>query len=451
MHHYGHTITPTCTIVNTPHIMNSVTTHEAFVGLGPNDYLADSAATTHISNNYSHFINYESLPPHRQDSVVTGAGPMKVVGYGTAMLADDTNSSITIHHVMHVPSSPVCIFSTTKLNETGGSFLATPYQAFIYFLDKVLMLVRTFRGIFLLTASPPPHEMFAATQGPTQLTSKASSQQWHLRLGHPGKEVIRQLVSGHLVEGLEIVGDFHTKDCLSCIKGKFKKTPYPTSTSVHLPLDTVFVDTCGPLPKCIQGCRYFIVVRDRATGYTMVHIAKEKTEAAQFVIHCIEFLEKHANPPAKVKRVRMDRGGEFVNHTLLTYLHNKGIQPQITSAECSASNGVAERAHLTIMDRVRSTLIESNQPRLLWSWAVHHVVKALNYLPYTNNSKITKTPYEHLTGSKPNISHLKAFGAKVVAWVPVQHQSDKLAPRGADGRLVGYCGSSPFQYQVCCE
>ena len=97
------------------------------------------------------------------------------------------------------------------------------------------------------------------------------------------------------------------------------------------------------------------------------------------------------------------------------------------------------------MDRVRSTLIHTNQPRMLWPWVVNHVLTAINRLPYSG-TRIT--PHEAFFGERPDVSHLKAFGAKVLTWIPTQQQADKLSPRGAEGRLVGYVDGSHSMYQV---
>ena len=36
----------------------------------------------------------------------------------------------------------------------------------------------------------------------------------------------------------------------------------------------------------------------------------------------------------------------------------------------------------------------------------------------------------------------------MLTWIPTQQQADKLRPRGAEGRLVGYVDGSHSMYQV---
>ena len=130
---------------------------------------------------------------------------------------------------------------------------------------------------------------------------------------------------------------------------------------------------------------------------------------------------------------------------LKTWLNEKGIKHEVTTPESSQSNGVAERVILTIMNRLRATLVSSNQPRLLWPWLVNHIVEAMNYVPSTEESK---TPHELLFGTKPSVSHLVPFGTAVASWKSNSSRVDKLVPRAKLGRVVGYHPQSTSMYQV---
>jgi len=153
-------------------------------------------------------------------------------------------------------------------------------------------------------------------------------------------------------------------------------------------------------------------------------------------------MEKISNK--RVKYFRCDRGKEFLNTNLTPWLEAKGISVEPTCVESNASNGVAERAHRTIFDRVRATLVATNQPRLLWPLIVDHVVVAMNVIPFRNN----QSPHELIFGRKPSVSNLRPFGAKAVTWIPEQQRSDKLQPRGQEGYHVGYVPNSTSLYKV---
>jgi hypothetical protein len=442
------TLLPFESIYNSPIIlvgMNQTQTKQAFYGLHHYDYLMDSAATTHVCNDASHFLDYTPLPFNRSDSVMTGAGPLTVKGYGVVRVTDDYGNTYLLKHVMYVPDSPVCLFSTIKLNREGGSFTASPTTAHLQTNHGSLYTNRTYKGIYLLSLYPPCEFVNVQVPGKTGEDHGATLDTWHARLGHVGFSLLSRLAHGTYVTGMHIIGNTAKKAfCLACTMGKFKKNPYPTQNKPLKPLEVIHSDICGPLPTGLNGHKYFVTLRDNCTGYTMVRTISERSNAHLFIQESIEYLERQT--PYKVKYVRLDKGGEFTSYALQNWLKQKGIQPQFTATECSQSNGVAERTNLTIMDRLRATLIHSNQPRLLWPWAVEHIVTAMNYLPYSGQPNVT--PHQHLFQSIPDVSYLKPFGARVITWIATQDQSDKLSSRGADGRMVGYVHGSSHLYQV---
>eukprot|EP00798_Chlamydomonas_sp_ICE-L_P015044 gene15044-biopygen24097 len=211
---------------------------------------------------------------------------------------------------------------------------------------------RQYKGIYLLSLSPM-HESHAhvtqATAGSSRAAAGTTWQQWHARLGHVGITTLQKMIQNNVVTGMAVLGDVMGK-CMSCTLGKFKKSPYPLQSPPDGPLDLLYSDVCGPLPCGLNGHKYFVTVRDRFSGYSMVKTVHEKKKAATFIIQCIESLERGTT--FTVKAIRLDRGGEYTSTSLLSYLSSKGIIAQHTATECSASNGTAERLNLTIMDRV---------------------------------------------------------------------------------------------------
>lgn len=446
---------PSVCITNHPGSLvgvNLSTITNAFDGLDPHAYLADSAATTHICNNPMHFSDFVPMPSNRWDSVMTGAGPLAVQGYGTVNVEDEHGTGYTMHHVMYVPASPVCLFSTIKLNQEGGEFRAAPDHAILITNNSILTTSRKYKGIYSLSLSSPllPHEFHSVTQAPRSNVKTfvgATLENWHARFGHVGLQSLLQLIRSNCVTGLHLVGSIVDKvKCMACILGKYKRSPYPDQPPPNAPLELLHTDICGPLPPGLNKHKYFVTLRDKFTGYTMVRTIQEKSEAPAFIKHCIEFLEKNSSPQRHVKAIRFDKGGEYTSDALLSWLESKGINAQHTATECSQSNGTAERLNLTIMDRVRATLVDTNQPRLLWPWIVTHVVTALNYIPYSSRPNIT--PHQSLFNEVPDVSYLRPFGCKVVAHVPSQSTADKLCARGTEGRLVGYTAGSSHMYQV---
>ena len=378
---------------------------------------------------------HDFKPLHTPTNIMTGAGPLPVEGYGTCMVKDEhSNETFVLRNVMFVPSSPVNIYSTTQLNLEGGSFSTTPSCARLTDLSgRTLKSKKHYKGIYLFSAIYPEHTMFA---------SMNDYDTWHKRLGHPSHDALKRMISLKCVDGLIIEDTSPPSECIGCITGKFKRSPFPRDLKPYNPLDLLHTDISGDYPAALNGHRFFTTLRDHSTGYTLVHTHAHKSEAAEFLKTSILKLERDTG--LKVKAVRSDRGSEYTSTHMQEWFKAHNIDQQLTTVESSASNGVAERVNLTLMNRVRATLVESNQPRLLWPWALKHVAHALNFIPATTSSK---TPHELLYGTPPDVSHLHAFGAAVAAWTPTQNRADKLVPRADLCRFVGYSNSTKI-FQV---
>ncbi|CAI7797388.1 unnamed protein product, partial [Closterium sp. NIES-53] len=98
---------------------------------------------------------------------------------------------------------------------------------------------------------------------------------------------------------------------------------------------------------------------------------KQKDHAASTIKEdWLSFVEKQAE--CVVKRIRTDRGGEFLGAEMTAWLKKQGIQRELTTAYTPQSNGVAERANRTILETARALLIESGVGNSMWPHAVRH-------------------------------------------------------------------------------
>jgi transposase InsO family protein len=365
------------------------------------------------------------------------------------VIDQDSDQTLTLHNVLYVPSSPVNIYSTIQFNTEGGTFTTTAKRA--YLTDHTCRTLSTnqhYNHIYLLKGVVPDligqgfaelHAAYVALLTDAQTPSHST---WHRRFGHPGHDTVPRIKHLQCVSGLILESSDPLPQCTGCVIGKYKRSPFPTDTKTYTPLELVHSDISGPYPPALNKHRWFTTLRDHCTGFTLVHTHTHKHEAATFVQSAINKLERESG--RKVLYLRTDRGSEYMSKAMQDWLNAQAIEHQPTAVESSASNGVAERVNLTLMNRVRATLAETNQPRLLWPWALNHVAHAHNFIPA---GKQTKTPHELLFGEVPDVSHLRAFGAAVASWTPLNRRSDKLAPQADLGRFVGYTSSNKI-FQV---
>ncbi|CAI7899331.1 unnamed protein product, partial [Closterium sp. NIES-53] len=189
---------------------------------------------------------------------------------------------------------------------------------------------------------------------------------------------------------------------------------------VHLGL--VHMDLVGPLPvQGHKGERYFRTIVDDWSRLMWAYPLKQKDHAASTIKEdWLPFVEKQAE--CVVKRIRTDRGGEFLGAEMTAWLKKLGIQRELTTAYTPQSNGVAERANRTILETARALLIESGVGNSMWPHAVRHATVARNRV-LTKVGNESWVPLERWLGRKPPVDMLRVFGCMAVAHVPKKYRS----------------------------
>ncbi|KAK1678648.1 hypothetical protein QYE76_039496 [Lolium multiflorum] len=198
----------------------------------------------------------------------------------------------------------------------------------------------------------------------------------------------------------------HDEDrvCSACVAGKQLKKRHPIKSIVTTsrPLELLHLDLFGPSHyDTLGGSKYGLVIVDDYSRYSWVFLLKSKDEThREFII----FAKK----------------AQRISYT-----------PQ--------QNGVVERKNRTIIEMARTMLSEFNSPHNFWGEAISTAVHYSNRLflrPLHN-----KTPYELLTGNKPNVMYIRVFGCKCL----VKNNKGKLGKfetRTIEGTFVGYAENS---------
>ena len=180
-------------------------------------------------------------------------------------------------------------------------------------------------------------------------------------------------------------------------------------------LQLVHADICGPInPISNSKKRYLITFIDDYSRKTWVYFLVDKSEAFSTFKSFKVRVEKKTG--SSIKSLRTDRGGEFISHEFTNFCKMYGIQRQLTVAYTPQQNGVAERKNRTIMNMVRSMLLEKNIPRVFWPEAVNWTIHVLNRSPTLAVRNMT--PEEAWNGSKPSVEHFRVFGCLSHVHVP---------------------------------
>ena len=169
------------------------------------------------------------------------------------------------------------------------------------------------------------------------------------------------------------------------------------------------MDLCGPMKgQSRGGYKYVFVIVDDYSRYVWpIFLASKDQTFDEFEVFIRKVQNKYSY---NLVSIRSDHGTEFDNHMFDEYCRAKGVDHNFSTPRTPQQNGVVEKMNRTLEGMARTMLLWSGLPRSFWA-------EAVNTACYTHNramirSILNKTPYELLRGRKPNISHLRCFGAK---------------------------------------
>jgi transposase InsO family protein len=138
------------------------------------------------------------------------------------------------------------------------------------------------------------------------------------------------------------------------------------------------------------------------------------------------------HPEVKTRKLRSDRGGEYLSTEFDDYLKEHGIVRQLTVHDSPQQNGVAERLNHTLVEHACAMLIRKDMPMYLWAEAIQYATWLTNRFP--SRAIPGYTPHALVYKTKLDLGDAHEFGCKVYV-----HRSDggKLEARASEAVFVG--------------
>jgi Reverse transcriptase (RNA-dependent DNA polymerase) len=183
----------------------------------------------------------------------------------------------------------------------------------------------------------------------------------------------------------------------------------------------------------------YVVIQDHFTGALFGTTLLSKTPPMDYLR---SFLERHRCSCPR-KSVRFDHGGDLGGSRRIRDLFSSfGYSVELTAADTPHQNGLIERVNQDIGSYLRVSLSGASLTPAYWPFAFRHFLRLYNSIPHrrsdaAGNSVLTCTPYEAITGVRPDISSLRTFGCRV--WVrPPGGRDRKVIGNARVGRFLGY-------------
>ena len=355
--------------------------------------LVDCGATTHIISDQSKFVNFDdSFNPDnhlieladgsRTNGIASGRGNASVVLYDV----NGTSHDIILENALYVPSYDQDIFSVQAATDKGATVMFTPDCAKLKAHNGTAFNIEKDGRLYFLNNTVPSN------------TSSRTVEEWHKVLGQCNVKDVLKLEN--VVNGMKITNK-NVFDCDACIIGKMSqyRSRKPDKRATR-PLEFVHCDLAGPVtPVAKDGFKYAISFVDDYSGAIFVYFLKNKSDT----VAATEVFLADSSRFCEIKRLRSDNGTEFTSDKFKSLMVKKQICHETSAPYSPHQNGTAERSWRSLFEMARCLLLDSKLPKSLWTYAVMASAYIRNrcYNPRTG-----KTPYELLTGVRPNCMYL---------------------------------------------
>ena len=402
---------------------------------GSNEWVVDSGATCHMSNQREIFSEMvELLTP--QKVLLGDKHSLDATGKGSVQLKMNLPGGkvhlCILNDVLFVPDLAYSLLSVPKATKSGKVVKFNENSCSILDSSQKLISLAKKRGELYFVDCYSCDYVNQATAR----NADPDGDLWHKRLGHLGVASMEKLAKENLLDNFTFKPCGKLSFCDSCTTGKIHKTPFPIKKekSSSEILELVHSDVCGKLnSKSISGAEYFLTFIDDFTRYTWCYVIKKKDEVFEKFKHWKAEVENSTG--FKLKILRSDNGGEYSSTVFKNFLKDEGVVHQKTIPKTPEQNGVSERMNRTLMESVRSMLHDAKLPHYFWAETLMTAVYLRNRSP--TKALQNMTPYEKLKGNKPDVKLLRSFGCVAYSHIP-NDERQKLDAKGRKCILLGY-------------
>ena len=394
------------------------------------DWVLDSGASFHTTPHREIIQNY--VAGDFGKVYLADGSALDVVGLGDVRISLPNGSVWLLEKVRHIPDLRRNLISVGQLDDEGHAIL---FVGGTWKVTKGARVLARGKKTGTLYMTSCPRDTIAVADASTDTSL------WHRRLGHMSEKGMKMLLSKGKLPELKSI-DFDM--CESCILGKQKKVSFLKTgrTPKAEKLELVHTDLWGPSPVAsLGGSRYYITFIDDSSRKVWVYFLKNKSDV--FVTFKKWKVMVETETGLKVKCLRSDNGGKYIDGGFSEYCAAQGIRMEKTIPGTPQQNGVAERMNRTLNERARSMRLHAGLPKTFWADAVSTAAYLINRGPSVPME--FRLPEEVWSGKEVKFSHLKVFGC--ISYVHIDSDArSKLDAKSKICFFIGY-GDEKFGYR----
>ncbi|PKU81867.1 Retrovirus-related Pol polyprotein from transposon TNT 1-94 [Dendrobium catenatum] len=392
------------------------------------DWYLDSGASSHMTNNLDSLAPYNTY--NGNDTVTIGDGRSIPIAHTGSGILPTPASKLVLSRLLHIPSLSYNLISISNLVKDNPISITFDNTGFVFkdrTTNQVILTGPCSNGLYKIPAKqrqiPPASTALSIT--------RSADTTWHCRLGHPHNQVLQWISNKN--PALKIpLNSFSCNSCMSC---KGHKLSFERSiSSTKAPLELVHSDVWGPSPvPSHQGFRYYIIFVDDFSRFVWIFPLMFKSDVPNIFSNFVKFIERQTN--RKLKVIRTDGGGEFVNHHFRAITKNAGIHHQTSCPYTPEQNGIAERKHRHIITSTRTLLQNAGLPMSYWLEAASTATYLINRVPSVITNQLS--PLQRMFNIRPSYAHLRIFGCECFPLLPPT-QRTKFSPTSSACIFIGY-------------
>ncbi|CAI7895939.1 unnamed protein product [Closterium sp. NIES-54] len=358
----------------------------AAVQANPTMVLLDSGCSHHLMGMREAFIEMKLGGKIRHVHGFNGA-LQNVEGRGTVALKGKTRKQLIIPDVLYVLGVHANLLSAGQLKDSGVKLQDEGDEMLLVSATGDVLGRARFTGRVLCTDLRP-----CPLKSTTYLTeavalrtitsaTKSTPDKWHPKLVHVGIDTIKISAKYGVAIGLDIKKSTGADlPCASCVGGKLVRHTFPKKgLDAENALDVVHIDLCGPFRvNAMDGSLYFLLLEDRKTRFVWVRPIAKTSDVLVVLEKWLKEVERQTSK--SVKRLRSDRGGEFLGRAFTNLVEDKGILHNLACPYTPQQNGMAEREMRTVVEAVRTMLLHMGVKHHWWHLALCQAVWVRNCL-----------------------------------------------------------------------
>lgn len=426
----------------------------------------DTAANAHVFGNRAYYVEFTEDSSLTQNvHGVTPALASRIAGVGAVALATEVNGERLVVHlqdVFYVPGAEYGLLLPGLAAEQGFDFeYDRQTRTFLVKKEGKTVIVATrneatwefhvtdpTEGYVTVSTQDQPMENVTAVEG------VASLKLWHERLGHICPQYLKTMADKDMVKGMMLTQLQKEEISDACHIGKHKKKRLRKKLDRGLKTPNQVVYAHLLIPSKGNGTRFeaVLVIMDGYSRFVTVHMltGKDSKVVNKRMKEYILWAERQAGRNSvsgtkakvrkvitrihKVQQVLTDKGGEVVNDAMDEWYRAQGIEHVLIGPKSSQLN-LCERTHQSLVEMTKATMHEAGYPKSLWPEALKNAVYIKNRV---YNKGAQGIPFKMMFGVKPDVHHIRKFGALAYVHIPITAGRRKHHDNTKIGFVLGY-------------